>query len=50
MYRDSSQGLQMMDYCHGVQGFINYTLFNLRILVEGVLNVYARGVKIKKNS
>jgi hypothetical protein len=25
MYRDSPQGLQRMDYCNGVQGFINFT-------------------------
>jgi len=24
MYRDSPQGLQRMDYCNGVQGFINF--------------------------
>jgi hypothetical protein len=24
MYRDSPQELQRMDYCNGVQGFINY--------------------------
>jgi len=24
MYRDSPQGLQKMDYCNGVQGFINF--------------------------
>jgi len=40
----------MIDYYNEVQGFINYTLFNLRILVEGILNVHARGVKIKKKS
>jgi len=25
MYRDSPQGLRMIDYCNGVQGFINFT-------------------------
>ena len=25
MYRDSPQGLRMVDYCNGVQGFINFT-------------------------
>ena len=25
MYRDSPQGLRRMDYCNGVQGFINFT-------------------------
>ena len=30
MYRDSPQGLWMMDYCNGIQDFINYALSNLR--------------------
>ena len=30
MYRDSLQGLRMMDYCNGVQGFINYAISNPR--------------------
>ena len=34
-----------MYYYNGVQGFINYAL---SILVETVLDVYARGVRIKK--
>jgi len=25
IYRDSPQELRMMDYCNGVQGFINFT-------------------------
>jgi len=25
MYRDSPQGLRVMDYCNGVKGFINFT-------------------------
>jgi hypothetical protein len=25
MYRDSPQGLQVMNYCNGVKGFINFT-------------------------
>jgi hypothetical protein len=29
MYRDSPQGLRRMDYCNGVQGFINFTTFIL---------------------
>jgi hypothetical protein len=28
IYRDSLEGLRMMDYCNGVQGFINYALSN----------------------
>jgi hypothetical protein len=30
MYRDLPQGLWMMDYCNGVQGFINYAISNPR--------------------
>jgi hypothetical protein len=30
MYRDSSQGLQRMDYCNEIQSFINYVLSNPR--------------------
>ena len=39
-----------MDYCNGVKGFINYVLSIQKILVEAVLNVYVRGVKIKSFS
>ena len=35
MYRDSPQGLQMMNYCKWVQGFINYTLSNMRNISGG---------------
>jgi len=27
MYRDSPQGLRRMDYCNGVQGFINFATY-----------------------
>jgi hypothetical protein len=37
----------MMDYYNGVQGFINYALLIQEILVEVVLDVRARGVRIK---
>jgi hypothetical protein len=47
MYWDSSKGLRMIDYCNGVEGFINYTLSNLKILVKMILDVHVRGVKIK---
>jgi hypothetical protein len=30
MYRDSPQELRKMDYCNGVQDFINYTISNPR--------------------
>jgi hypothetical protein len=45
MYRDSLEGLRMMDYCNGVQDFINYALSNP--LVKAILNVHVRGVKTK---
>ena len=30
MYRDSPKGLRKMNYCNEVEGFINYTLSNMR--------------------
>jgi hypothetical protein len=50
MYRDSPQGLWMMDYYNRLQGFINYALSNREILMERVLDVHAIGVKIKSFS
>jgi len=38
MYRDTPQMLQMMNYCKGVQGFINYALSNPR-------NISGRGIR-----
>jgi len=35
MYRDSPQGFWRMDYCNGVQGFINYILSNPRNINGG---------------
>jgi len=35
MYRDLPQGLRMMKYCNGVQGFINYTISNPRNISGG---------------
>jgi len=37
----------MMDYCNGVQGFINFATTIPRILLEAVLGVHAGSVKIK---
>jgi hypothetical protein len=39
-----------MDYCNGFQSFINYALSNLRNISGEVLDVHARGVKIKSFS
>ena len=37
IYRDSPQGLWMMDYCNGIQDFINYALSNMiNISKEGI--------------
>ena len=38
MYRNSPEGLRRMNYCNGVQCFINYTLSNLR-------NINGNGIK-----
>jgi hypothetical protein len=37
----------MMDYYNGVKGFINYAQYNLKILVETILDIHVRGIKIK---
>ena len=47
IYRDSSQGLWMMDSCKGVEGFINFAHLFQEILVEAILGVHAGSVKIK---
>jgi hypothetical protein len=48
MYWDSLEWLQNMNYCNGIEGFINYTLFNPKILVDVILDIHIRGVKIKR--
>jgi len=35
MYRDSPQGLRRMDYCYGVQGFINFVTSISRNFTDG---------------
>jgi len=35
MYRDSPQGLRRMDYCNGVQGFINFATSIPRNFTDG---------------
>jgi len=47
MYRDSTQGLQRMNYCNGVQGFINSQHLFREILLEAVLGVNAGSIKLK---
>jgi hypothetical protein len=46
MYQDSPQGLRRMDYCNGVQGFINFQHLFQGILLMAVLGVHAGSVKI----
>jgi len=48
MYRDSLQGLQMMDYCNKIQGFINYTLSNSRNISGGGIRCPCKRCKNKK--
>jgi hypothetical protein len=38
----------MMDYCNGVQGFINYTLYNLRNISGGCIRCPCKRYKKKK--
>ena len=48
MYQVSLKELCMMDYYNGVKGFIIYVQYNSKkILVEVVLDVHVRGMKIK---
>jgi len=35
MYKDSPQGLRMMNYCNEVHSFINYALYNSRNISRG---------------
>ena len=43
MYQDSPQELRRMNYCNGVQDFINYAISNLRnISGDGIRYLYKR--------
>jgi len=48
MYRDSPQGLRMMDYCNGVQGFINFTTSIPRNFTRGSIRCPCRKCQNKK--
>jgi len=48
MYRDSPQGLQRMDYCNRVQGFITFTTFIPRNFTEGGIRCPYRKCQNKK--
>jgi len=48
MYRDSPQGLRMMDYCNGVQGFFNFTTSIPRNFTRGGIRCPCRKCLNKK--
>ena len=48
MYRDSPQGLRRMDYCNGVQGFINFTTSIPRNFTGGGIRCPCRKCENKK--
>jgi hypothetical protein len=48
MYRDSPEALHMMNYCNGIEGFINYTLSNPRIFSGGGIRCPCKKCKNKK--
>jgi hypothetical protein len=50
MYRDSLEGLRRMDYCNGVQVFINYALSNPRNISGGGIKCPCKRCKIKSFS
>ena len=49
MYRVSIERLCRMDYCNMVEGFINYTLSNLRNISGGDIRCPCKRCKNKKN-
>jgi len=48
MYRDSPQGLQRMDYCNGVQGFVNFATSIPRNFIGGGIRCPCRKCQNKK--
>jgi len=48
MYRDSPQGLRRMDYCNGVQGFINFATSIPRNFTGGGIRCPCRKCQNKK--
>ena len=48
MYRDSPEGLRRMDYCNGVQGFINSATFIPRNFTGGGIRCPCRKCQNKK--
>jgi len=45
MYQDSPQGLRRMDYCNGVQGFINFATSISRNFTDGSIMCLCRKCK-----
>ena len=50
MYQVSLEGWRMMDYYNRIESFINMDHLIQKILVEAVLDIHVRGVKIKSFS
>ena len=48
MYRDTPKMLRVMNYCKGVQGFINYALSNPRNISGGGIRCPYKRCKNKK--
>jgi len=48
MYQVSPEKLCMMDYCDGIEGFINYALSNPRNISEGGIRCLCKRCKNKK--
>jgi len=48
IYRDSPKGLRKMNYCNGVQSFINYILSNPRNISEYDIRCLCKRCKNKK--
>ena len=48
MYRDSPEGLHMMDYCNWIECFINYTLSNPKNISGGDIKYQCKKCKNKK--
>ena len=48
MYWVSSEGLRKMDYCNGVEGFINYVLYNPKNISRGNIRCPCKRCKKKR--
>ena len=50
MYRDSPEGLRRMNYCNGVQSFVNYALSTPRNISGYGIRCPCKRLKIKSFS